>query len=665
VLLLLCRVAAAEVAHVPETAQRISLNPVLQVLTDPPAGLTPEQALASPDWQPAPQPFPNYGLTKRRVWARVDVVSDVHLHDWRIVFQHAQLERATMFRALPHGGFARVESGTASRYDERALPPNRFAAFPLELNEREPVTLLFAFESRGSIILPAELMSGPTLSYRDRLQNFLFGGVYGAALAVIIYVLLLFSATGDRTHPYFALYVLGCGAFQASQAGLVQYIPVFGAPLSPQVVAAMAPGIALFGALGLIAEYTGLARLSPLLARFVNGLRLVAPVVPFTFFVLGTWTHRLNAAMALVTIAVVLLSLIRFARVDRRGALFFGAALVFHWLMTVSQNVFVLFALPLPPIVVIGVIQVGFGLGTLTFGAAFADRLRRQRDDEARILRESEARLEQQVVLRTAELEERNRELGRAIGELVDAKQLADAANRAKSDFLATMSHELRTPLNAIMGFSEVIQRNMAASPDKQQEYAGYILGSGRHLLSLIDDILDLSKIEAGRTELKREELDLGAIVGESLTLMRAVAARGGITLHDGRPRAVPPCSGDRRALKQIVLNLLSNAVKFTPRGGNVTVGIVHDREGFRVIVADTGVGIPDDALPRIFEPFERGEPTLAQGIPGSGLGLAISRRLAEMHGGSIAILSEVGRGTTVTLHLPNASGAGTPRQAA
>jgi two-component system cell cycle sensor histidine kinase PleC len=228
------------------------------------------------------------------------------------------------------------------------------------------------------------------------------------------------------------------------------------------------------------------------------------------------------------------------------------------------------------------------------------------------------------------------------------------------------MSHELRTPLNAIMGFSEIIQKNMT-KPDngaKHQEYAGYILGSGRHLLSLIDDILDLSKIEAGRTDLQRERLDLAAVAGDVLTLMRPVAVRGGVAINDERAE-VPSYFGDRRALKQILLNLLSNAVKFTPRGGSVTVGVIYDRTGHRFTVADTGIGIPAEALERIFDPFSRGDPMVSRKTDGTGLGLAISRRLAELHGGSIAVASEAGKGTTVTVHLPPVMAEETVRRAA
>ncbi len=664
-LILLGHAAAADTLTVPGGVQRLSLNPHLRLLVDPPAGLTPEQALASPDWRQVPGGFPNFGLSKRQVWARVDVQGAVHLHDWRIVFSHAQLERATMFRQRPDGGFDRVEAGTLAPYTARAMAAHRVAVFPIELPVGDPATLLFAFESRGSILLPAELMSNAALAERDRLQSLVFGIVYGATLAVVLYIFVMFMAVGDRTYPLFALYTLALGAFQASQAGLTQYIPAGSAPLSTQLVSGLAPGLTLFFALNFMMLYVGLRDVSRPLWRIARILR-VAVLLPIpVFFVLPTLTHQLNSAVTICCLVFLVLCLVRYAAFDRRAALLFAAAIACHYIGSITQQFFVLGGVPLDPWTVIAIIQVGYAVGTLTFGVAFADRLRRQRDEEARRLRASEADLELQVAVRTAELEQRNAELGRAIGELMDAKQLAEAANKAKSDFLASMSHELRTPLNAIMGFSEVIQRNMAESPEKNQEYAAYILGSGKHLLSLIDDILDLSKIESGRITLHMESLDLGAIVGETLTLMRAVAVRSGVALHDGRAGRLPPFRGDRRALKQILLNLLSNAVKFTPRGGSVTTGLIHDSGGFRLIVADTGIGIPADALPRIFEPFDRGEPSIARRHEGTGLGLAISRRLAELLGGSLTILSEVGRGTTVTLHLPPVAEHDTPRQAA
>jgi len=238
------------------------------------------------------------------------------------------------------------------------------------------------------------------------------------------------------------------------------------------------------------------------------------------------------------------------------------------------------------------------------------------------------------------------------------ARDEAEAANRAKSSFLATMSHELRTPLNAIIGFSEMMQAR-AFGPmgsSRYEEYAGAINLSGRHLLSLIGDILDMSRIEAGRYELRPEPIDIGEILDECLQMLRGRASADGVVLSTAFDTGPVRLQADRLAIKQILLNLLSNSVKFTPRGGRVRCTSRFDMNGGIVLsVVDTGVGIDAERLPRLFEPFSTvGDNALIKPANGgTGLGLSICKRLAEMHGARIELTSEVGHGTAATLTFP------------
>ena len=233
-------------------------------------------------------------------------------------------------------------------------------------------------------------------------------------------------------------------------------------------------------------------------------------------------------------------------------------------------------------------------------------------------------------------------------------KTRAEEANQAKSKFLANMSHELRTPLNAIIGFSEIMESNMFGplGAEKYHEYCNDIHSSGQYLLDVINDILDMSKIEAGRIRLDFEDLELDSLLGEA---MRVVSARAQEKQLELVARISPDLrlQADRRALKQIALNLLSNAVKFTPAGGRVTVrGRAAD--GCIVLgIADTGIGIAKDALTRLGRPFEQVESQLTKSHQGSGLGLAISKSLVELHGGRMRIRSTLGKGTLVVLRLP------------
>ena len=237
--------------------------------------------------------------------------------------------------------------------------------------------------------------------------------------------------------------------------------------------------------------------------------------------------------------------------------------------------------------------------------------------------------------------------------ELVAARDEAENLNSGKSRFLANMSHELRTPLNAIMGFSDVMKAKLFGElPPKYAEYAEMIHDAGSHLLDLINDVLDISKIEAERYELHTEPMDAREAVSSALRLTRLQADRAGISLRGLLPTEQLDADADPRAVKQIVLNLISNALKFTPQGGSVTVaaqGYGHDLE---IVVSDTGVGISETDLKRIGRPYEQAG-DVAQKTRGTGLGLSLVRALAELHGGSMSIESRLGEGTSVTVRMP------------
>jgi signal transduction histidine kinase len=225
------------------------------------------------------------------------------------------------------------------------------------------------------------------------------------------------------------------------------------------------------------------------------------------------------------------------------------------------------------------------------------------------------------------------------------------------------MSHELRTPLNAIIGFSDMMRQEMfgAIGHAKYREYSGLINESGQHLLELISDILDMSKIEAGKYELSLEPVNLRDAIAKCLSTVKLTAEKAGVLLREDIEPSLHLFVADKRAVTQILLNLLSNAIKFTPTGGIVTILVRRDEDMIRLAVRDTGVGIPDEALDRIGQPFEQvaGEYVRTQG--GTGLGLAVVRALAELHGGKVTIDSRLGDGTTVSVSIPSPAIAAPP----
>lgn len=227
-------------------------------------------------------------------------------------------------------------------------------------------------------------------------------------------------------------------------------------------------------------------------------------------------------------------------------------------------------------------------------------------------------------------------------------------ASSSKSRFLAHMSHELRTPLNAIIGFSDTMKSRMFGelSP-RYLEYAGLINDSGKHLHDLINDVLDLSRVEADKHEIYEEEVDLAATIDGCLSMVGERARAGGVRLLVAADAPAVTLRADARATKQVLLNLLTNAIKYTCAGGSIMASWAETASGLAISIADTGTGIPEQALTKIFEPFQRGNSMLANKTEGTGLGLAISRKLMELHGGALTLTSKPGVGTVATMVFP------------
>jgi PAS domain S-box-containing protein len=249
--------------------------------------------------------------------------------------------------------------------------------------------------------------------------------------------------------------------------------------------------------------------------------------------------------------------------------------------------------------------------------------------------------------------EELERRVAERTAELAVARDRAEAADRLKSAFLATMSHELRTPLNSIIGFTGIVLRGMAGPLTAEQtKQLDMVRGSARHLLSLINDVLDISKIEAGELTVARELVDLSASVTKAAGIVKPMAERKGLGLHVHIPPDLGQALGDERRVQQILLNLLTNAVKFT-ESGEIEITVEATSDAVRIRVADTGIGIKPEDLAIVFQPFRQIDSGTTRNHEGTGLGLAICRRLADLMGGEVRAASELGKGSVFTFILP------------
>jgi signal transduction histidine kinase len=290
---------------------------------------------------------------------------------------------------------------------------------------------------------------------------------------------------------------------------------------------------------------------------------------------------------------------------------------------------------------------------------------KRVQDRTAKLEREvaSHERTEEELAHKFAELELANIaienqgvNLVKLAEDLSLARDLADSANQAKSNFLSTMSHELRTPLNAILGFSEIMNAELLGplGDPKYHQYACHIHESGAHLLSLINDILDLSKIESGNAELHETDVAVPVVTEIALRLVRQRADQDGVVVELEQTGDLPALHADERKVVQILVNLLTNAIKFTEMGGTVTLKIwCRADSGYVFQVLDTGIGIAREDIPKALSQFGQIESSVSRKHVGTGLGLPLTKSLVELHGGSLDLQSEIGNGTTVTVRFP------------
>jgi signal transduction histidine kinase/CheY-like chemotaxis protein len=640
--------ALASVPALSHAAPPPSLLPLTHVDSDHPAGLLLDyfsdssrrcdiacarQRFAQGPLEHSHVAAPNLGVTGS-YWFRVDVQNRTAEQRWIAEANVPFLDDVQLYVLRSDGSVSVERSGDGMPTAQRPVF-DRNIALPLRLAPGERATLLLRVTNEGPVTLPLEIKSRAHFDAETGQENIAYGIYFGMLACVSLYNLMLFLIMRDRSH---LLYVLYAASFAATMATTYGFSALYFWPDSAWWINRSVPvSVLVTGFLVLLFARAFLAlprgsRSDRVMLYVLAWMIALLPVALFAPF---------GIAVQIIYVTVVFCVLwllgtgIHQVAGGNRSARYFMLAWVVLMVAVAAFLLTKLGVLPSVPLTEYGIL-IGSALEAILLSVALAHRFALIREDSVRIQTEANAELERRV-------EERTREL--------------DSALRARSEFLATVSHEIRTPMNGVLGITELLA-DTELTP-RQREYAQIIQNSGRTLLTIINDVLDYSKIEAGKMTLEKVPFRIHDVINGATQIFQAEAARKKLLFHTRIAENVPEeIIGDPVRLQQVLNNLVSNALKFTELG-EITLGVHREADGkLTFTVSDTGIGIDSDVQPRLFEAFNQGDHSTTRRFGGTGLGLAISRRLVELMGGSIAFRSNRGQGATFYFTIPVRTGA-------
>ncbi|HET8707549.1 MAG TPA: 7TM diverse intracellular signaling domain-containing protein, partial [Pseudomonadales bacterium] len=572
----------------------------------------------------------NFGFTDSAYWFRVVVRNESSDEDdWILESLYPILDQIEVYALYQNGMQTQQTSGDSVPFQWRSIE-HHTSNFRLHLNKGEQVELFIRCVTTGSVQMPLTLWSERAFAKNAHTEQMVLGAYYGLLVSLAVYNLLIFISVRDINYFNYVLYILGYGTFQFTLNGLsYEYLW----PNSPwwnncSVAFTISTGmitILIFSSsfLSLKVNNSKALWVFRALMVFFALTALASLLVPYQYAI------RLATAGAAITVACVfvvgMMCLIRKYKPARYFML--AWALLLMGMLMYTLKTFAI--LPANFFTEFG-IQIGSSMELLLLSFALADRIR----------------------LLTAENElHRQHELAAQ----QKAKE-AELESRAKTQFLATMSHEIRTPMNGVLGMSELLQATELQP--LQRQYLSVISQSGKALLTVINDILDFSKIEAGKLDIEKIDVDLEQLTDECIAMFALQAEEKGLELFaDIEPDVERYIKADPVRLRQVLLNLLGNAIKFTECGRiRLSVSALNDRMGqgtLRFSVSDTGIGISSEQKIRLFQPFSQADHSTTRKFGGTGLGLVISKRICELMGGEMGVVSAIGKGSTFWFNLP------------
>ena len=611
----------------------------LELLIDPEHSLTVDEVHQSRgSFEASDQDIPNFGFTDAAIWGRFEVSNPLDRPQLAyLILKHAALDNARLFSVLGPDTFSELRLG--DRIPASARPvAYRYPAFPIELGPAETRTFYLRLASEGTVQFDIRLESPGQFVGTAAEDGFNQGLYFGVLVAMLLYNGFLYWATRELSFFYLALYV---GSRLLSSANAQGHLALFILPDSPDWVqySYMSLSFLQLGTCALfIMTFLEMKRFVPIVYLVTKGsvwlclmLVLLSPIMPYQLLA------RFEFYIALPLSLLALYAGVACWRGGSSAAMYYLFAFA---LFNVANFVWVLEMLTIIPIDTISSEFVYFtnALSYVVLSMGVGDRMR-QLDRELRhTLLNQKTRLERAVEERTHDLDV--------------ARERAEVASRAKSAFLSNISHEIRSPLNSILGFTELLSRE-ADIPARHRSTLSRVLDSGRHLLALINDVLNISKIEAGRMELHPERASLSELIKSAVIVGESMLNDKPVRLHfDASIESAPGIHADVGKIRQVLINLVSNAIKFTDEG-SVELRLTHSRSmgeqhRFIIDIVDTGRGIAASEHDQVFATFEQTASGTEMGS-GSGLGLSISREYARMLGGDISYTSEEGRGSCFT----------------
>jgi signal transduction histidine kinase len=614
----------------PDSRGPVLLGPYLEIFVDRDAKLGFEEVRAA-EFKRSGEAVPSFGFTSSAVWLRFRLPPNLRSDEELLLeIRNPPLDRIEFYAPFsdePTGSqYRRQIVGDTLPWGAREVKDRNYV---FRLKAREPANDEFYVRvaSQGSMVMAAYLWRPDEFAMHSRTAQVTFGFFYGLLLALIFYNLMLFISIQDRLYLYYVLYGIASGMWlSASDGFMFEYLGPDGG-WWPNNGFATCLALSLFFGAHFARSFLDTAKFEPWSDRLLMTFTAIGAVLAICGATGWLVSYRgilsSISAIAILLAVTVLFVAVRALLAGYRAARFLllaWAALLVSLIVYPLRN----FGLLPETFLIAYSVHIGLALDLVLLSFALGDRVN---------LMKREAQL--------AKTEAR-------------AMQIA---TKHKSEFLANMSHELRTPLNAILGFSEMLrERYFGDLTAKQAEYVNDIREAGSHLLALINDILDLSKVEAGRMELDLSDFHFASAIDNAITLVRERATQHGISVHKNIDESLGLVRGDERKVKQILLNLLSNAVKFTPAGGQISVAAKPAGQMVEVSVMDTGVGISPEDQRSVFEEFKQVGKDLVRKAEGTGLGLALTKRFVELHGGTIRLQSAPGKGSAFFFTLPLAA---------